>query len=63
MKNNFKVLSNQELTSIVGGRRHSKAYTYGHYTGKAVQAIGVGVGIAAGVAVFLPVMPNSQGTY
>lgn len=63
MKKSFKVLSNQTLSSIQSGRRHSKAYRYGYYTGKAVQAVGVGVGIAAGIATFLPVMPDSQGKY
>ncbi|BBE27166.1 hypothetical protein [Latilactobacillus sakei] len=47
MLSNFDTLSEGQLQNIEGA--HSKSYWAGYYTGKATIAVGVGVGIAAGL--------------
>lgn len=56
----FDNLDTEKLTDTLGGHRHSKYYDAGHYAGKAVQALGVGIGIAAGIATLF-VAKNTNG--
>ncbi|WP_197498819.1 hypothetical protein [Pediococcus claussenii] len=47
MNNQFASLSSKELVDIDGGKRKSRAYTAGYYTGKSVQAGAVLLGAYA----------------